>query len=54
MQRDYPSQRAYVAIDEGYISTSDNEDDEDAEVDEEGGDVLGSEDTATYRSIIVL
>ena len=53
VQRDCPSQRAYVATDEGYISTSDNEDDEDAEVDEEGGDVLGSEDTATYRSIIV-
>ena len=49
MQKDCPSQRAYIAIEDGYISTSDIEDEEEVE----GGDVLGSEDTMAFRSIIV-
>jgi hypothetical protein len=51
LHKDCPSQWAYIAIEDGY-STSDIEDDEEAKV-EEGGDVLGSEDTTTFRSIIV-
>ena len=53
MQKDYPSQRAYIAIEDGYISTSDIEDEEDQDADEEDGKVLGDEATASYRSIIV-
>ena len=53
MQKDYPSQRAYVASEDGYISTSDIDDEEDQDVDEEDGEVLGDGDTAAYRSIIV-
>ena len=53
MQKDCPSQRAYIAIEDGYISTSDIEDEEDEDTDEEGGEVLGDEATAAYRSIIV-
>ncbi|PUZ39134.1 hypothetical protein GQ55_9G260300 [Panicum hallii var. hallii] len=51
--QDCPSQRAYMATDDGYISTSDMEDDaaEDAIV--EDGDVLGSEDTTAFGRIIV-
>jgi hypothetical protein len=52
LHKECPSQQAYIAIEDGYISTSDIEDDEEAKV-EEGGVVLGSEDTATFRSIIV-
>ena len=48
-----PSQRAYIAIEDGYISTSDIEDEEDQDADEEDGEVLGDEATAAYRSIIV-
>jgi hypothetical protein len=53
VQKDCPSQRAYMATGDGYISTSDMEDDaaEDATV--KDGDVLGSEDTAAFRGIIV-
>jgi hypothetical protein len=53
VRKDCPSQRAYMATDDGYISTSDMEDDaaEDATV--EDGDVLGSEDTVAFRSIII-
>ena len=53
MQKDCPSQRAYIATEDGYISTSDIEDEEDQDVDEEDGEVLGDEATASYRSIIV-
>ena len=53
MRKDCPSQRAYIATEDGYISTSDIEDEEQAEVVMEGGDVLGSKDTAAFRSIIV-
>ena len=53
MEKDCPSQRAYIAIEDGYISTSDIEDEEDEDTDEEGDEVLGDEATAAYRSIIV-
>ena len=57
MQKHCPSQRAYIAIEDGYISTSDIEDDiedeEDQDADEEDGEVLGGEATTAYRSIIV-
>ena len=60
VKKDCPSQRAYIATDDGgYISTSDVEEDVDdgAALDAEHGDdegqVLGSSDTAAYRSIIV-
>ena len=46
-------QRAYIATEDGYISTSDIEDEEDRDADEEDGEVLGDEATAAYRSIIV-
>ena len=38
---------------DGYISTSDIEDEEDQDADEGDGKVLGDEATAAYRSIIV-
>ena len=47
------SQWAYIATKDGYISTSDIEDEEDEDTDEEGGEVLGDEATTAYRSIIV-
>ena len=53
MQKDYPSQRVYIATEDGYISTSDIEDEEDKDTYEEGGKVLGDEATMAYRSIIV-
>ena len=53
MQKDCPSQWAYIATEDGYISTSDIEDEEDKDTDEEGGEVLGDEATVAYRSIIV-
>ena len=53
MQKDCPSQWAYIAIEDGYISTSDIEDEEDKDADEEDGEVLGGKATAAYRSIIV-
>ena len=51
--KDCPSQQAYIAIEDGYISTSNIEDEEDKDTDEEGGEVLGDEATVAYRSIIV-
>ena len=48
-----PKSAAYIAIEDGYISTSDIEDEEDQDVDEEDGEVLGDEATTAYRSIIV-
>ena len=53
MQKDCPSQQAYIAIEDGYISTSDIEDEEDQDADEEDGEVLGDEAMVAYRSIIV-
>ena len=53
MQKDYPSQRAYIAIEHGYISTSDIEDEEDKDTNEDDGEVLGDEAMMAYRSIIV-
>ena len=53
MQKDCPSQQAYIATEDGYISTSDIEDEEDQDADEDDGEVLGDEETASYRSIIV-
>ena len=53
MQKDCPSQRAYIATEDGYISTSNIEDEEDRDADEEDGEVLGDEATVSYRSIIV-
>ena len=47
------SQRAYIATEDGYISTSDIEDEEDQDTDEEDDEVLGDEATVAYRSIIV-
>jgi hypothetical protein len=42
-----------MATDDGYISTSDMEDDTAEDATAEDGDVLGSEDTVALRSIIV-
>jgi hypothetical protein len=59
MKKDCPSQRAYIATDDGgYISTSDVEDEiDDIEVHDEEGDVedatFGAEDMMAYRAIIV-
>ena len=53
VQKDCPSQRAYVATEDGYISTSNIEDGEDQDTDEEDSEVLGDEATSSYRSIIV-
>ena len=53
VQKDCTSQRAYIAIEDGYISTSDIDDEEDQDIDEDDGEVLGDEATASYRSIIV-
>ena len=58
MQKDCPSQRAYVATEDGgYISTSDVEDDandDDAATDDDDeGHVLGGADTSGYMNIIV-
>ena len=53
MQKDCTSQWAYIAIEDSYISTSNIEDEEDEDTDEEGGEVLGDEAMAAYRSIIV-
>ena len=54
MRKDCPSQRAYIATEDGYISASDIEDDEEEEAEEaaEGGNVLSSENTAAFRSTI--
>jgi hypothetical protein len=51
--KDCPSQRAYMATNDGYISTSDMEDDAVEDATAEDGDVLGSEDTAAFRNIIM-
>ena len=53
VQKDCPSQQAYIATEDGYISTSDIEDEEDQEANEEDDEVIGDEATTTYRIIIV-
>ncbi|PVH66388.1 hypothetical protein PAHAL_1G232000 [Panicum hallii] len=53
IQKDCPSQRAYIATDDGYICTSNMEDDAAEDATAEDGDVLGSKDTTAFRSIIV-
>jgi len=53
VQKDCPSQRAYIATEDGYISTSDVEDDEANDIDEDRGVAFGSEDTTAFRNIIV-
>jgi hypothetical protein len=54
IQKECPSQRAYIAIEDGYISTSDIDDDEDEEQAVQGdAEVFGSKDTIAYMSIIV-
>ena len=54
IQKDCPSQRAYIATEDGYISTFDVEgDDEDEPVVQESDEVVGSDDTMTYMSIIL-
>jgi hypothetical protein len=52
VQKDCPSKRAYIATEDGYISTSDIEDEEEKENDGEE-EILGGEDTTIYRSAIV-
>nr|ABA93999.1 retrotransposon protein, putative, Ty3-gypsy subclass [Oryza sativa Japonica Group] len=53
-EKDCPSQRAYVATEDGYITTSDVEEEEgEEEVDDEDGEVFGRDDTTDYRTIIV-
>src|SRR5512141_3206906 len=54
VQKDCPSQRAYVATEDGYITTSDVEEEEgEEEVEDEDGEVFGRDDTTDYRTIIV-
>jgi hypothetical protein len=60
VQRSCPSQWAYIATDDGgYISTLDVEDDDNGDADLENNEAnddghdFGSNDTSTYRSIIV-
>jgi hypothetical protein len=53
VRKDCPSQQAYMATYDGYISTSDMEDDAAKDATAEDIDVLGSEDTVAFRSIIV-
>nr|AAX95158.1 retrotransposon protein, putative, Ty3-gypsy sub-class [Oryza sativa Japonica Group]ABA92365.1 retrotransposon protein, putative, Ty3-gypsy subclass [Oryza sativa Japonica Group] len=54
VQKDCPSQRAYVATEDGYITTSDvEEEEEEEEVEDEDGEVFGRDDTTDYRTIIV-
>jgi hypothetical protein len=53
VQKDCPSQRAYIATKDGYISTSDIEDEEEKENDGGEEEILDREDTTNYRSTIV-
>ena len=56
MQRDCPSQRAYIVTEDGgYVSTSDVEDEksDDKIPDDDDGQVFGGDDTSAYRTIIV-
>ena len=54
IQKECPSQWAYIATEDGYFSTSNIEDDENEEQAVQGDiEVFGSEDKAAYMSIIV-
>ena len=53
MQKDCPSQWANIATEDGYISTSDIEDEEEKENVDGEEEILGGEDTMTYMSAIV-
>nr|AAN09859.1 putative polyprotein [Oryza sativa Japonica Group] len=54
VQKYCPSQWAYVATEDGYITTSDVEEEErEEEVEDEDGEVFGRDDTTDYRTIIV-
>jgi hypothetical protein len=53
VRKDCPSQRAYMATDDGCVSTSDMEDDATEDATTEDSDVLGSENTAAFWSFIV-
>ena len=46
MQKDYPSQWAYIATEDGYISTSDIEDEEEKENDDGEEKILGAQHTS--------
>ena len=55
MKKDCPSQRTYIATDDGYISASNAEDDDDdsSEVAANDDAMLGGAAMANLRSIIV-
>jgi len=53
VQKDCPSQWAYIATADGYISTSNIEDEEEKENVDGEEEILGGEDTMTYMSAIV-
>ena len=56
MKKDCPSQWTYIATDDGYISASDAEDDDDGDSSEAATDydaMFGGAATANLRSIIV-
>jgi hypothetical protein len=46
VNKDCPSQRSYIATDDGYISASDGEGDDDDSSDVAANDVLGADATA--------
>ena len=55
MKKDCPSQRTYIATDDGYISASDGEGDDDDSSDVAANDdaILGADATVNLRSIMV-
>ena len=57
MKKDCPSQRTYIATEDGFISASDAEDDADGDSSEaatDDGAMFGGAATANLRSIIVV
>jgi hypothetical protein len=54
VKKDCPSQRTYMATNDGYISASDGEDDDDDSSDAANDDaMLGADATMNLRSIMV-
>jgi hypothetical protein len=53
VQKDCPSQRAYIATEDGYINTSDTEDNDQEEAIQGDSEVFGTKDTEAYMSIIM-
>ncbi len=54
VHKDFPSKRAYVATEYGYVTTSGvEEEEEEEEVEDEDDEVFGRDDTTAYRTIIV-